>query len=267
LGKHEHPYGPLVYFNPENDITLTTTNYFGELNDDLSIKWIHKIDTSKLDVKPLWEFIGLEDVRIVKWKNAMYICGVRRDTTPNGEGRMELSEIEIGNGYVKEVSRFRIPAPVPNASYCEKNWMPILHEDFTFLKWCNPVEIVSFDLKDATCKTKFLGNQVNFDRDQRGGGQVILWEDGYLTLTHETDLFNSEVGKKNATYKHRFIHWDKNWNVITKSPVFSFMDAKIEFACGLAKKNDKILITFGFQDNAAFVLECPSDAVKEFINA
>ena len=38
LSKHEHPYGPLIYFNPENDITLTTTNYFGELNDDLSLK-------------------------------------------------------------------------------------------------------------------------------------------------------------------------------------------------------------------------------------
>jgi hypothetical protein len=45
------------------------------------------------------------------------------------------------------------------------------------------------------------------------------------------------------------------------------MGAKIEFACGLAQKNDNILITFGFQDNAAFVLECPNYVVKDFINA
>lgn len=267
LNKHEHPYGPLIYFNPENDITLTTTNYFGELNDDLSLKWLHRIDTSSLDVKPLWEFVGLEDVRIVKWNNKIHICGVRRDTTTNGEGRMELSELEIGNGYVKEVSRFRIPAPDPNASYCEKNWMPIIDQDFTFLKWCNPVEIVRVDPKERTCKTIFLSNETNFSKDQRGGGQVIPWEDGYLSLTHETDLYTSEVGRKNATYRHRLIHWDKNWNVVTKSPVFSFMGAKIEFACGLANKNDKILITFGFQDNAAFVLECPNDVVKEFVYA
>jgi predicted GH43/DUF377 family glycosyl hydrolase len=267
LNKHEHPYGPLIYFNPENDITLTTTNYFGELNDDLSLKWLHKVDTSVLDEKPLWEFVGLEDCRIVKWNSKIYICGVRRDTTTNGEGRMELSELEIGSNYVKEISRFRIPAPGINKSYCEKNWIPILDEDYKFLKWCNPVEIVTVCPTDKTCVTTYLGSQINFDKDQRGGGQVISWEDGYLTLTHETDLYTSEVGKKNATYRHRLIHWDKNWNVIAKSPAFSFMGAKIEFACGLAQKNDNILITFGFQDNAAFVLECPNYVVKDFINA
>jgi hypothetical protein len=86
-------------------------------------------------------------------------------------------------------------------------------------------------------------------------------------LTHETDLYTSEVGKKNATYRHRLIYWDKKWNVVAKSRSFSFMDAKIEFACGLAQKNDNILITFGFQDNAAFVLECPNYVVKDFIYA
>lgn len=267
LNKHEHPYGPLIYFNPENDVTLTTTNFFGELNDDLSIKWIHKIDTSLLDVKPIWEFIGLEDARIVKWQGKLYICGVRRDTTTNGQGRMELSELEIGSDYVKEVSRFRIPAPEPNLSYCEKNWMPIIDQDYSFVKWSNPVEIVKVDPVNKTCVSSFLGNKVMFNKDQRGGGQAIPWQKGYLTLTHETDLYTSEVGKKNATYRHCLIYWDRNWNVVAKSRAFSFMDAKIEFACGLAKKDNNILITFGFQDNAAFVLECPNNVVKEFMNA
>ena len=37
----------------------------------------------------------LEDARLIKWLNKYYLSGVRRDTTPNGVGRMELSEIEI----------------------------------------------------------------------------------------------------------------------------------------------------------------------------
>jgi predicted GH43/DUF377 family glycosyl hydrolase len=45
------------------------------------------------------------------------------------------------------------------------------------------------------------------------------------------------------------------------------MDAKIEFACGLAEYKDNILITFGFQDNAAFVLSCPKNVVKDYMNA
>ena len=85
---------PLVYVNPENDITLTTTNYLCKLDPNtLALDSFEKVDTSLLDVKPIWEFVGLEDARIVKWNNKTYLIGVRRDTTTNGEGRMEFSEI------------------------------------------------------------------------------------------------------------------------------------------------------------------------------
>jgi predicted GH43/DUF377 family glycosyl hydrolase len=267
LNKHEHPWGPLLYFNPENDITLTTTNYFGRLDDNLNLVWTNKVDTSKLDVKPIWEFVGLEDARLVKWNDKTYMCGVRRDTTTNGQGRMELSEVEIVNNTVKEVSRTRIPAPGANDSYCEKNWMPILDKPFHFLKWCNPVEFVKFDPVTNKCETVYLGTERYFNWDLRGGGQVIPFEDGYLSLTHETDLYTSEAGRKDATYRHRLVHWSKDWIPIRKSEKFSFMDAKIEFACGLAEYKGNILITFGFQDNAAFILSCPKNVVKDYMNA
>lgn len=266
LNKHEHPWGPLLYFNPENDITLTTTNFFGELNDDLSFKYYNNVDTSKLDVKPIWEFVGLEDARIVKWNNKIYLSGVRRDTTTNGQGRMELSEIAVSQ-QPKEISRFRIPAPAPDTSYCEKNWMPIVDMPYHYLKWCNPVEIVKVDPEKKTCETVFLGKNMHFNWDLRGGGQVIPFEDGYLSITHETDLYSSEQGRKDATYRHRLVYWSKDWIPIRKSEKFSFMGAKVEFACGLANYKNDILITFGFQDNAAYVIRCSKQTVKDFLYA
>lgn len=269
LSVHEHPYGPLLYFNPENDLTLTTKNFFGVLNDDLSIKWATKVDTSMLDIPPVWEFRGLEDARIVKWDNKIYLCGVRRDTKPNGEGRMELSELEINEETqtVREISRFRIPALGNDDSYCEKNWMPILDKPYHLWKWCNPVEIVCADPVNKTNRQVFLGNEYFFDRDQRGGGQVIPFEDGYLMLTHETSLYSTEMGRKNGTYRHRFIHWSKDWQVKAKTEIFSFLDAKIEFAAGLAEKGDDLLITFGFQDNAAYIIRCSKKTVKDILYA
>jgi len=263
----EHAWGPLIYLNPENDVTLTTTNYLGELNEDLSFKYYHKVDTSALDITPVWEFVGLEDARIVRWNDKLYISGVRRDVKTNGEGRMELSEIEISESGVKEISRFRIPAPNGDGSYCEKNWMPIIDMPYHYLKWCNPVEIVMANPEDKSCVTTFLGTKIFFDRDQRGGGQVIPFEDGYLSLIHETNLYSSAQGRKDGTYRHRFIYWSKNWEPIHRSKEFSFMEAKIEFACGLAKRNNDIFITFGFQDNAAYVLKTDVNVVKEFIYA
>lgn len=265
---YEYHWGPLLYLNPENDITLTTTNFFGELNDDLSIKYINKVDTSNLDKKPLWQFVGLEDARLVKWHDKYYLIGVRRDTTTNGEGRMESSRIEWGKDWCREVSRTRFPAPDPNTSYCEKNWMPILDQPGKFVKWANPIEIVNCysNGNEVQTETTILKSSQNFDWDQRGGGQVIPWEDGYLMLTHETNLFQSEAGRKNATYRHRFSYWTKDFELISKSDRFDFMGAKIEFACGLAEYKDKILVSFGFQDNAAFIVSCPNNYMKEIMN-
>lgn len=267
LNIHEHPYGPLVYFNPENDVTLTTTNYFGELNPDLSIKYCNKVDTSLLDVKPIWEFVGLEDARIVKWDERIFICGVRRDTTPNGQGRMELSELHVTEHNVREISRWRIPAPGNDNTYCEKNWMPIVDKPYHFWKWSNPVEIVKVDPLRKTCETVFLGKDIYFASDLRGNGHVIPFEGGYLTLTHEVELFQSEAGRKDGVYKHRFVHWTRDFIPIAKSPEFSFMSADIEFACGLAEYEGELIMTFGFQDNAAYVLRCSKQTVKDFMNA
>lgn len=267
----EHEYGPLVYLNPENDMTLTTTNYICELDSQtLAVKEFSKVDTSFLDVKPMWEFVGLEDARLVRWYGSLWLIGVRRDTTTNGVGRMEMSKIEkTDNGY-REVERYRLPAPYPDESYCEKNWMPVLDMNSHFVKWTNPTEVVytSIDPITKVSKTETvntIGQKVN-PYDYRGGSQVITIGDYRVCLVHTVILYQSEAGRKNARYRHAFVVWDKNWNIVRVTDEFSFMDAEIEFCCGMAEFGDDILITFGFQDNAAYILRCPKDyIVKEIL--
>ena len=106
--KYQSFWGPLAYLNPEDDARLKTINYLCVLNNDLSVKESYKVDTKYFDKTPIWEFVGLEDARVVRWDDKLYYCGVRRDTKTNGEGRMELSEIEITNNSAKEIRRSRI---------------------------------------------------------------------------------------------------------------------------------------------------------------
>jgi len=265
---HEHIWGPLLYVHPEDDQTLTTHNIFCELTDDLSIKKYSRIDTSKLDVEPIWEFVGLEDGRIVIWENKLFLTGVRRDTTPNGIGRMELSQLSIEDGHhVKEIHRERIPAPSPDTTYCEKNWMPILDRPYHFVKWTNPTEVVKYCPESKTTETVSLTPYQNFNTsDLRGGSQVIRYQDKYLAVLHEVALYSSPLKKKDGSYFHSFCLWDENFNLIKVSPRFNFLGAKIEFTCGLCEKNDDFLITFGFQDNAAFVLSVKKDFIMDFIH-
>jgi hypothetical protein len=239
------------------------------LNEDLSIRSFVKIDTSKFDTyEPMWDFVGLEDVRLVVWDDKLYATGVRRDTTTNGQGRMELSELEIVDGNVVEVSRKRIPPPNDVNSYCEKNWMPVIDKEYTYIKWCNPTEVVTVDPNTVSSKTVHIGEFYSAPNDFRGGTQVIPFVDGYrFALVHEVDLFKSEHGRKDAVYRHRFVVWDENWNVVKFTKDFSMMNGHVEFAVGMCYgKEDEILITFGFQDNAAYILKTNLTDIVEFIN-
>lgn len=265
--KYEHQWGPLVYIHPENDWKLRTGNIFCEMNEDLSIKYFTRMDTSKFDTyEPMWDFVGLEDGRIVRWNDKLYIIGVRRDTTTNGEGRMELSEIEIHDQKVIEVSRTRIPAPGDNKSYCEKNWTPILDKPFHFIKWHNGTEVAYYDIENKTTTSIITHPWRDLGcADLRGGSQVIPYKDYYISLVHITYLFKSPAGRKDGVYRHRFVIFDKDFNIVKVSSEFSFLGGDVEFSIGMCHYNDSFLITFGFQDNAAYILKIPEKFLQEFI--
>ena len=49
------------------------------------------------------------------------------------------------------------------------------------------------------------------------------------------------------------------------SDPFTFLNAEIEFCCGMTIQNDQAYITFGFQDNSAFLLRCPIDIIDKIL--
>jgi hypothetical protein len=263
-------WGPLSYLHPERDLTLRTTNYLMRLDDNLNVMNSCLVDTSALDIPPVWEFIGQEDCRLVQWDGDYYNIGVRRDTKSNGEGRMELSKIKLDkkNWTAKEVSRIRIPSLGTDESYCEKNWYPIIDKPYHFVKWTSPTEIVRTypDLPARCEQVSIKETGIPMLTDQRGGSQLIPFDNYYLSITHEVNLFFNYLNQKDGIYRHRLCVWDKEHNLIGVSPEhFSFLDAKIEFAAGAAVHNNDLLISFGFQDNAAFVLRVPNKLVTEMI--
>jgi len=265
--KFEHQWGKLVYVHREDDRTLTTHNVTGELDENLNFVNYSHVDTSEHDVKPLWEFVGLEDCRLVRWDDKLYLSGVRRDTTTNGVGRMELSEIVQEDGKWKEVTRFRIPAPGKDNTYCEKNWMPIIDQPYHYVKWSNPIEIVKVDPEEKTCVTTFKSSKTISEKDWRGSSHVIPYKDDqHICFIHETDLWFDECGRKNAKYRNRFLVWDKDWSLIQVSPLFAFFNCEVEFGCGMCQYKDGYLITFGAQDNSAYVMNITSEALENFIS-
>ena len=266
-------WGVLSYLNPEDDIHLITGNYLCKLNEDtLEVESYQKVDTSKNDITPIWDFHGLEDARVMRWNGTFYICGVRRDVKPNGEGRMELCEVDWTKDHAIELTRDRVEPPTKD-TYLEKNWMPVMDMPFHFVRWSNPVEVVKINLEDKSkervqqgilnklSSTTVINKKEKFEGPLgiRGSSQVIPFgnEGNRICITHEVDFFHHPGGHKDAHYYHRFLIWDKDWNLKSISKQFKFMDAMIEFNTGLAIKNGNFIITYGFQDNAAYALKMP----------
>jgi hypothetical protein len=260
-------HGPLSYLHPEKDRRLVTVNYLCRLNANLEMTHHAKVDTSAFDVEPIWEFVGEEDCRVIQWGGEYYLVGVRRDTTTNGVGRMEYSKIEIDreNWTVKEISRVRINAPEPNDSYCEKNWIPVNDKPFHFIKWTMPTELVKADPETGACEQIFVKPTVAPPADQRGSSHVIRWGSMYISITHEVNLFKNYLKQKDAIYRHRLVVWDQELNIVGLGQPFSFLDARVEFCVGATVHKGNLLVSFGFQDNAAFVLQVPQKVVEDLI--
>ena len=190
---------------------------------------------------------------------------------------MELCKLDITPDGVYETTRERVE--VNPHTYLEKNWMPILDMPFHYVRWCNPLEIIKINPENKAKqkvqegKIDIISSEVVFKSKQklnlplgiRGGSQVIPFgDDGdRICVTHDTHFYHHQNLKKDAHYYHRFIIWDKNWKVKRISEQFKFMDTMIEFSCGLIIKDNNLIITYGYQDNAAYALKMPLNLLDE----
>lgn len=253
-------YGPLCYITPDKYNKLVTKNFI--MTDDGSVT---EVDTRALDAEPKWDFIGLEDARIVRWDGKLYLTGVRRDVDNVGTGRMELSELD--DTTFAEVRRVRIEVPKGlEDSYCEKNWMPILDMPFHYVRWCDPLQILRVD--PETGKSEFILEKRSEIPCEgiRGSSQVITVGDRRMAIVHRCQLwFNEKDEKVQSEYTENFIVWDTDWNTVHISKDFNFADFDIEFTNGLAYMDGKYVIPFALQDNMGFVMVVGKDTVEDFI--
>ena len=277
--KFPHTWGPLQYIHPENDVCLATHNVMCELDTNMNMLSAGRIKMNLDTGEPTWNFIGLEDGRLFCWEDRLFLCGVRRDCYDDkGKGRMEMCEIEFIDGLWQEVSRNPIPAPGDDGTYCEKNWMPILDMPWHFVKWCNPTEVIKYDIDTRTTTTVHLDESSRIDapRDYRGGSQVVpIGDNKRLAFTHEIDLLKDPFYRKDGHYNHRILVWDEDWNIIHKTEDFHFMGTQIdpttgyeyniEFVTGMCFLNGDVYISYGYQDNGTFILKMPEKVFFDFV--
>ena len=92
------------------------------------------------------------------------------------------------------------------------------------------------------------------DYQLRGGSQVVWWENSWLAVVHDVVHAGGQ-----RTYRHRFVRWDADWNLLHITGPFRLGDDPhgLEFCAGLAISRDgkRLVLSVGIGDERAEVIE------------
>jgi hypothetical protein len=123
--------------------------------------------------------------------------------------------------------------------------MPIVGRGGSFLYLCDPTIVVE-RVNGVTSERSSNLPDVHLG-DQRGSSQLIEHDDGWLCITHEVTFRPERV------YLHRFVKFDRDMRAAAVSDPFYFTKIGIEFCAGLARDGDRLMATFGVNDESAHI--------------
>jgi tetratricopeptide (TPR) repeat protein len=146
-----------------------------------------------------------------------------------------------------------------SSSHPEKNWLPFDNGQ-KILYGMSPMKILSET--GATIFTQEVGLDLT---DLRGGAPPIRFDGGWLWVVHQ---FSIIAGQTKRVYLHRFCFTDSTMKgPLRISRPFFFRNRNIEFCAGLAQGfDDNLLLSFGFNDNEAWLAEVTPDTIRKMLS-
>jgi len=233
---------------------IRTTNYLVDLSPDLQILTVEAIDDHALRPDPPpFPVSGFEDARLFRHRDAWWFSATVRDRHPLG---------------ICQIALVRLKGTQPQDMHLlsdagdghEKNWMPAPQDDDNLLRFvyrCDPTVILRFDdaVNGVTPEVRHPGPVIA--RHFSGGSQAIPVDGGRLAIVHEAVDF--EDGGR--VYTHRWIWFDPAWCLARLSSPFIFHDRGVEYAAGLVRREDDLVVSYGIGDREAWLATMPLEEV------
>lgn len=255
------------FFQFNNDVQKNgghslSTSYLGSINpDSLEVLSYQELN---LPVGPYREdnyWRGVEDIKIISWEDTLYGIGASREF--NNEELVQQMLLTFD-----ENSQTILIDSLPNQNRLEKNWMPVEDRPKVFMRWPNPGQVINLSEDNLQLNIIAENKSTPVDEEWRGSGQLITVGDNYLALVHISYRWKeNSSGFNRSYYKHRFVLYNKNFNLLRASKQFTFFDGSTEFGNGIVLDNDRLFISFGLQDTGAFICSTNINNIMEFIYA
>lgn len=269
--QNDHNYVPSEGFSEiRTENVLLRCNINGEILDQKQIKdgTQRTISSNKI--------CGFEDMRFVsrsdltKVPSSVFVTCTCADAESHGMPQTMLLVLDVESATVTKAVLLK--PGFQDTKQKEKNWLPFWNERLNQLQVIykhEPLTIHTID-PDTGDFTVFSEHTAHVPCPRaltptdiasfRGSAGPIRWGNGYLYLVHTVTYEPKWV------YKHRFVWMTEDFRLQHCSNPFNLFREGIEFACGLAKKDqDHVIVTFSVRDGEAYAITYPNKTIERML--
>lgn len=216
---------------------LVSSNYYGRsetLFAELDPATLQVIRWGRLEYRNLLgsRNTALEDVRIWSDETSLYGIGVFLPDDARQKPSQAIIFIDPAR-YTATLTRV-----FPSTDRAEKNWSPV--EGQTVWTY-SPTQHIN--------DGRIIGEP--YSGRIHGGTPLIEWGDGYLSVVHHFVNRPIRTNRRGGGrhYVHHFAYWDTDLRLTHLTAPFVFAwESAIEFAAGLVRHNEQLLISIGWGD-------------------
>lgn len=230
------------YLTPDDNV-IYTRNWMLELTNDLTTtRAVEMIDRTNIP-RSRYPVHGFEDCRLYRVDDQLMcsatVCDF--DLDKPSEGPREIVAMRLSDEY--EITNARAIRGVWS-SHPQKNWTPFelrSHEEWIYA-------VLNNDGKTTRVTSDRAPTSLDHGR-LRGGSQLVELSDGrWLAVVHDVAF----PGGRTRFYLHRFVMFDPEAKkVLAMTDPFYFKKLGIEFCCGLARIEKRLIASFSIDDASA----------------
>jgi predicted GH43/DUF377 family glycosyl hydrolase len=234
-----------------------TTSYLLTIDADYQVIKRQLMDDSAVRGAGSPAAYGIEDVRLFLHEGKVW--GIGAGIAPGGDRKLSVTQVAF------EVEGTRIArlhvGPRPAGSTYEKNWVPVLADGKVWLNYSlDPTQFIEFRHGEFLMPE---GLSLPASFELRNGTPFIPWGRGYMALAHSPPLW----WNNRAHYLHHVVILDQQRRLVEVSSGFFLVKRGTEFACGLCRQGDKLVVSLGIADRYAVLLEMPVSAITDLVIA
>lgn len=239
------------YVYPPHMNYIHTENYWVEMVENKFLKQTKIQIAENCEKEYYHEYYaiqGLEDGRHVWYKDEVYISFTSFEYGKEAKASLVLAHMNKETCEIDKVVHLKY-----ETERIQKNWVPFVYQEkLCFVYSYAPFIILEVDPQTGECKEFIRKESSIYDLSELRGSAPPIWledEQKYLIMTHEVIFADTRK------YVHRFLLFNKEFDLLDISEVFYFQHLFIEFSLSIMydESTKELILPYSYKDGEAFL--------------